>query len=62
MSLGDKAVTGELKGGLSQDEEGAHAGGDKPTESQSYRGDLNGAYQKWREGGQPADPHHPLTK
>jgi hypothetical protein len=27
-----------------------------------YRGDLNGAYQKWREGGKPEDPTHPLTK
>jgi hypothetical protein len=27
-----------------------------------YRGDLNGAYQRWREGGRPADPEHPLTK
>jgi hypothetical protein len=27
-----------------------------------YRGDLNGAYQEWREGGKPQDPAHPLTK
>jgi hypothetical protein len=27
-----------------------------------YRGDLNGAYQEWREGGKPQDATQPVTK
>ncbi len=52
------------KGGVAEPEESA-IGGEEIRKSGIpawYRGDLNGAYQKWREGGKPEDPTHPLTK
>lgn len=60
MSLGDKVGMVELETSLSRVEQIPHAEEAKPNIGKWHRGDLNGAYQKWRDGGSPADPTHPL--
>jgi len=61
MISGDNGEMGELEEGSAEDKLAAPAEAHEPI-PKWYRGDLNGAYQKWREGGKPEDPAHPLTQ
>jgi hypothetical protein len=61
MISGDNGEMGELEDGSAEDRLAAPAEAHEPI-PKWYRGDLNGAYQKWREGGKPEDPAHPLTR
>jgi len=61
MISGDNGEMGELEEGSAEDKLAAPAEAHEPI-PKWYRGDLNGAYQKWREGGKPEDPDHPLTQ
>jgi hypothetical protein len=60
MSEGDKSGVAEPEKSVIQGEEASEAA--EPSLRARYRGDLNGAYQIWREGGKPEDPAHPLTE
>jgi hypothetical protein len=60
MSEGDKSGVAEPEKSVIQGEEASEAA--EPSLRGGYRGYLNGAYQKWREGGKPEDPAHPLTE
>lgn len=60
MSAADKGGVAEPEQSVIQ--EGKTADADAPSTRGWYRGDLKTAYQKWREGGKPEDPTHPLTK
>lgn len=60
MSAADKGGVAEPEESVIQ--EGKTADADAPSTRGWYRGDLKTAYQKWREGGKPEDPTHPLTK
>lgn len=60
-------MSGADKGSVAEPEEtvirdGKTADADDPSTRAWYRGDLNGAYKEWREGGKPENPTHPLTK
>ncbi len=59
MSAADKGGVAEPEGAI---RDGKTADAENPGIRGWYRGDLNGAYQNWREGGKPEDPTNPLTK
>jgi hypothetical protein len=60
MSAADKSGVAEPEESVIR--EGQTADAENPSIRGWYRGDLNGAYQEWREGGKPQDPAHPLTE
>jgi hypothetical protein len=64
---GQIAMSAADKSGVAEPEESVIRDGKTADAEESgirgwYRGDLNGAYQEWREGGKPEDPKHPLTE
>ena len=60
MSEADESGVAEPEESVVRD--GKTADAENPSIRGWYRGDLNAAYQEWREGGKPEDPMHPLTE